>query len=292
MVKKNIAFMLGLFALLILSGISLVPAVSAISLSISQTNNASFAFAVIAGGNVSFNVTTSNESNPQTPNGGYAANVSLWSFCERNTAPTVIASRLNTSTNQTGFSFGVNVTALEDCNRTIMFRASNQTSGATIIHVGGESNVSDVYFNSTTLDATFVTADNTNQETDNSSFSLVLTTDEQASNVTAVINAQSITLARTNSSGRRWSGSLINLPENTYTYTVNVRDPANDLKIYSRSVTIVTTGQGKAYGAFGVPLLAPKPTDGTTPGTTTQGQTNNYLMIGGIILAIWFFFGR
>ena len=292
MVKKNIAFMMAFIALFILSGVILVNDVSAINQHVTTNVNGSFAFAVLAGGNVSFNLTTSNETNPQTPNGGYAANVSLWSFCERNTAPTVIASRLNTSTNQTTFSFGVNITALEDCNRTIMVRVSNTTNGATRIHIGGEINISDVYFNSTTLDAAFTTLNGARQETDNSSFALVLTTDEQASNISAMINAQSITLIRTNSSGRQWTGSLVNLPENTYTYTVRVRDLSNDLKVYEQSVTIVTSGQGKAYGAYGVPLLAPKPTDGSAPGTTTSQTQNQYLMIGGIILAIWFFFGR
>lgn len=292
MEKKNIIFTALLGLLLLFSGVLLVKEVSATGIHITTNLNASLEQAIISGGNFTINVTTSNESNAQQGNGGWAANISIFRLCERETTPTVIISSLNTSNNQSTRSFGINTTQFNDCNMTLIVRASNRTSGATLLHIGGETNVTSTYINNSVLTTAFVTADNTNQETDNASFSLVLTTSEQASNVTANINSQLITLTRTNSSGMRWTGSLVNLPENTYSYTVTVRALSNDLHTYGRSVTIVTTGQGKAYGAFGAPLLAPKSADGTTPGTTTQEQKNNYLMMGGIILAIWFFFGR
>lgn len=250
MEKNKIHFMMALLAIFIISFLALPNQVDAINLHVTNATNNTLAFTVLSGGNFTINVTTSNQTNPQTGNGGHAANVTIYRLCERNTAPTVIASRLNTSANQTTFSFGVNTTAIEDCNMTIMARAFNDTAGGVIIHVGGESNTSDVYFNSSVLVVSLVTVQDDIQKSSNGSITFTLTTDEQASNVTYTINNRRITMIRTNSSGMRWQGSAVDLPYGTYTVTVNARDLANDLITSSRRVEL------RAFGADGITTLA------------------------------------
>lgn len=301
--KQNLILALMLGIIFSFSFILLAEEVSATSISITSALNASLEQAVLSGGNFTLNVTSSNESNAQQPNGGWAANVSVFRLCERETTPTVIASRLNTSTNQSTFSFGINTTQFDDCNMTLIVRASNQTSGATLLRPGGETNVTSAYINNSVLIVSPVNSNYEVQKSSNGSITYTINTDEQAANATFIINGKLATMTRTNSSGMQWQGSVTDLPTGTYTITIQSRDLANDL------ITTVRNVQVSSLGADGIGTLVNVGVIGTNgvSGSSTSSAANlaflsNTVNIGGrqvsvmaiiiVLVLIYFFFLR